>query len=80
MSFGHLVSLGVLIVSALVLQPKGIKVNRYEEVALGITCFRSKVIDVDIDVDLDLDAIETPALSYEGWIQEHIVERIPGSK
>lgn len=37
MSFGSLVSLGVLIVSALVLQPKGIEVDRYEQVALVLT-------------------------------------------
>lgn len=40
----------------------------------------SKVVDVGIDVDLDLEAAETPALSYENWIREHIVERIPGGK
>lgn len=37
MSFGSLVSLSVLIVSALVLQPKGIEVDRYEQVALVLT-------------------------------------------
>ncbi|GAA6623219.1 Nramp family divalent metal transporter [Scytonema sp. NUACC26] len=37
MSFGSLVSLGVLIVSALVLGPRGIEVDRYEQVALVLT-------------------------------------------
>lgn len=37
MGFGSIVSLGVLIVAALVLNPKGIQVDRYEQVALILT-------------------------------------------
>ncbi len=37
MSFGSIVSLGVLIVAALVLHPKGIQVDSYEQVALMLT-------------------------------------------
>lgn len=37
MSFGSIVSLGVLIVAALVLQPRGIGVDRYEQAALVLT-------------------------------------------
>ncbi|GAA6623220.1 hypothetical protein [Scytonema sp. NUACC26] len=40
----------------------------------------SKVLDVGIDVDVDLDARETPALAYENWLRENIIERIPGGK
>ena len=36
MGFGSLVSLGVLVVAALVLNPKGIQVDRYEQVALTL--------------------------------------------
>lgn len=37
MGFGSIVSLGVLIVAALVLNPKGIQVDRYEQAALMLT-------------------------------------------
>lgn len=37
MSFGSLVSLGVLVVAALVLNPKGIQVDSYEQAALMLT-------------------------------------------
>lgn len=37
MGFGSIVSLGVLIVAALVLAPRGIQVDRYEQVALILT-------------------------------------------
>lgn len=37
MSFGSFVSLGVLIVSALILKPKGIQVDSYEQAALMLT-------------------------------------------
>jgi Mn2+/Fe2+ NRAMP family transporter len=37
MGFGSIVSLGVLIVAALVLGPRGIEVDRYEQVALALT-------------------------------------------
>ncbi|WP_414514975.1 Nramp family divalent metal transporter [Nostoc sp. PCC 9305] len=37
MSFGSVVSLGVLIVSALVLKPKGVEVDSYEQAALMLT-------------------------------------------
>ncbi|WP_341528073.1 divalent metal cation transporter [Nostoc sp. UHCC 0302] len=37
MSFGSIVSLGVLIVAALVLKPKGIQVDSYEQAALMLT-------------------------------------------
>lgn len=37
MGFGSIISLGVLVVSALVLQPRGIEVDRYEQVALVLT-------------------------------------------
>lgn len=40
----------------------------------------SKILDVGIDVDVDLDAEDTPALGYENWLREHVVERIPGGK
>lgn len=40
----------------------------------------SKILDVGIDVDLDLDADDTPALDYENWLREHVVEHIPGEK
>lgn len=38
----------------------------------------SKVRDVGIDVEVDLVAEQTPALAYEQWLREHIVQRIPG--
>jgi Mn2+/Fe2+ NRAMP family transporter len=37
MSFGSLISLGVLVVSALALQPRGIRLDRYEQAALMLT-------------------------------------------
>lgn len=37
MGFGNIVSLGVLIVAALVLQPRGIQVDSYEQAALSLT-------------------------------------------
>jgi sporulation protein YlmC with PRC-barrel domain len=40
----------------------------------------SKVQDVGINVEVDLKAEATPALAYEKWLREHIVERIPGGK
>lgn len=39
----------------------------------------SQVRDIGIDVKVDLDADETPALAWEHWMREHIVERIPGA-
>lgn len=39
----------------------------------------SKVQDIGIDVRVDLKAEETPALDWEKWLREKIVERIPGS-
>jgi len=40
----------------------------------------SKVRNVGINVEVDLDAEATPALAYEKWLREHIIERIPGGK
>lgn len=40
----------------------------------------AKVVDVGIDVEVDLDAEGSPALAYELWLREHLVNRIPGGK
>lgn len=40
----------------------------------------SKVRDVGIDVEVDLEAEATPALGYEQWLRDHVIERIPGAK
>ncbi|BAY47430.1 hypothetical protein SAMD00079811_50480 [Scytonema sp. HK-05] len=40
----------------------------------------SKVRDVGIDVKVDVEAEATPALAYEEWVSEHIIERIPGAE
>jgi sporulation protein YlmC with PRC-barrel domain len=40
----------------------------------------SAVRDVGIDVAVDLDAEQTPALAYELWLREHLIQRIPGGK
>lgn len=39
----------------------------------------SKVKDVGIDVDVEVEADETPALTYEKWIRDHVIKRIPGA-
>lgn len=38
----------------------------------------SKIRDVGIDVEVDLVADQTPALAYEQWLRQHIVQHIPG--
>ncbi|BAY98688.1 hypothetical protein NIES37_26400 [Tolypothrix tenuis PCC 7101] len=38
----------------------------------------SKVRDVGIDVEVDLEAEATPALAYEKWLRDRIIQRIPG--
>jgi sporulation protein YlmC with PRC-barrel domain len=40
----------------------------------------SAVRQVGIDVEVDLDAEQTPALAYEIWLREHLIQRIPGGK
>ena len=40
----------------------------------------NKVHDVGTDVAVDLDAENTPALSYEHWLRQHLISRIPGGK
>jgi sporulation protein YlmC with PRC-barrel domain len=38
----------------------------------------AKVRDIGIDVEVDLVAETTPVLSWEDWLREHVVGRIPG--
>ncbi|ARV60120.1 hypothetical protein BZZ01_17150 [Nostocales cyanobacterium HT-58-2] len=40
----------------------------------------SKVCDIGIDVKVDVEAETTPALAYEQWVSEHIIQRIPGAE
>lgn len=40
----------------------------------------SKVRDFGIDVEVDVEAEATPALAYEQWLREHIIQRIPGAR
>lgn len=40
----------------------------------------SKVRDVGIDVEVEIEAEATPALAYEKWLREQIIERIPGAE
>jgi sporulation protein YlmC with PRC-barrel domain len=39
----------------------------------------SQVLKLGIDVKVALDAERTPALSWEHWIRDHIIGRIPGA-
>jgi sporulation protein YlmC with PRC-barrel domain len=39
----------------------------------------SKVLKIGVDVQVDLDAERTPAMSWEHWIRDHIISRIPGA-
>jgi len=37
----------------------------------------SKVKKVDISVELDFDASDSPPLSWEHWIRDHIILKVP---
>ena len=38
----------------------------------------SKVLDVGIDVDVDLEGEATTALTWEKWLRENVISKIPG--
>ena len=40
----------------------------------------SHIRDVGIEVEVDLEAEKTPALAYEQWLRENVVQRIPGGR
>ncbi|WP_315789286.1 hypothetical protein [Fischerella sp. JS2] len=40
----------------------------------------SKVRDIGINVEVDVEAEATPALAYEKWIREHIIQKVPGAE
>lgn len=40
----------------------------------------SKVKELDIDVQLDFDASESPPLSWERWLRDHIITKVPFGK
>jgi sporulation protein YlmC with PRC-barrel domain len=39
----------------------------------------TKVRDVGVDIEIDVDACRTSAMSWEKWLNKHIIARIPGS-
>ncbi len=49
----------------------------------GVEPFRipwCKVTDTGLNVRVDYQAAETPALKWEVWIREHIMDHIPGAR
>jgi sporulation protein YlmC with PRC-barrel domain len=39
----------------------------------------SKVLKIGVDVKVDLDAERTSAFTWEHWVRDHIIGRIPGA-